>query len=83
MKLSGEAHSHREVSIRKALFPPNMSKDTDDTFELYDLRVEVAVPKGDQRRILCGAKEGDYFELKGEMISMPDKQGFSMYSLGE
>lgn len=60
-----------------------MSKNADDTFELYDLRVEVAVPKGDQRRILCGAKEGDYFELRGEMISLPGGQGFSMYSLGE
>ncbi|KAF8488780.1 hypothetical protein JB92DRAFT_2756746 [Gautieria morchelliformis] len=58
-----------------------MSKDTDDTFELYDLRVEVIVPQGDQRRILCGASEGDYFELKGEMINLPDGQGFSMYSL--
>jgi hypothetical protein len=60
-----------------------MSKDGDDSFELYDLRVEVIVPQGDQRRILCGAIEGDYFELKGEMINLPDGQGFSMYSLGE
>lgn len=61
----------------------NMSKDVDDTFELYDLRVEVIVTKGDQRRILCGANEGDYFELKGEMISLPDGKGFSLYSLGK
>jgi uncharacterized repeat protein (TIGR04076 family) len=61
----------------------NMSKDSDDTFELYDLRVEVIVPPGDRRRILCGANEGDYFELKGEVISLPDGKGFSMYSLGE
>lgn len=61
----------------------NMSNDVDDNFELYDLRVEVVVPKGDKRRILCGANEGDYFELKGEMISLPDGKGFSIYSLGE
>jgi uncharacterized repeat protein (TIGR04076 family) len=59
-----------------------MSQDTNDSFELYDLRIEVVVTKDDQRRILCGAKEGDYFELKGEMISLPQGQGFSMYSIG-
>lgn len=51
-------------------------------FQLYDLRVEVVVPDGDTRRILCGAKPGDYFEVKGEMISFPENQAFSMYSLG-
>ncbi|KIJ34691.1 hypothetical protein M422DRAFT_181733, partial [Sphaerobolus stellatus SS14] len=53
----------------------------DDSFELYDIRVQIVIPKQDNRRILCGAKEGDYFEVKGEMITFPDKQGFSMYSL--
>lgn len=53
------------------------------TFQLYDLRVEVVVLEGDNRRILCGAKQGDYFELKGEMISFPANQSFSMYSLGQ
>ncbi|MGO4567276.1 TIGR04076 family protein [Rhizobium sp. 2YAF20] len=52
---------------------------TDDSFELFDLRVEAVVPKG--KPIYCGAKEGDYFELKGEMLSMPDGQGFSIYSI--
>ena len=51
----------------------------DDTFELYDLRVEVVAPEGG--RIFCGAKPGDYFELRGEMLLLPPGQGFSIYSL--
>ncbi|KAK0183850.1 hypothetical protein F5146DRAFT_136339 [Armillaria mellea] len=51
-----------------------------DTFELYDLRVEVICPPGE--RILCGAKQGDYFTLQGEMLHLPRNQGFSIYSLG-
>ncbi|WP_224544506.1 TIGR04076 family protein [Mesorhizobium sp. CA16] len=52
---------------------------TDDSFELFDLRVEAIVPEG--KPIYCGAKAGDYFELKGETLSMPAGQGFSIYSL--
>jgi uncharacterized repeat protein (TIGR04076 family) len=48
-------------------------------FELYDLRVEVFAPPGAQ--ILCGAKPGDWFELRGEMLYLPPGQGFSIYSL--
>ena len=51
----------------------------DDSFELYDLRVEVVVPQG--RRILCGARPGDHFVLQGEMLTLPPGQGFSIYSL--
>lgn len=51
----------------------------DDKFELYDLRVEVVCPPG--KRILCGAKAGDYFTLKGEMLELPAGQGISIYSL--
>src|ERR1700712_1587776 len=51
----------------------------DDSFELFDLRIEAVIPEG--KPIYCGAKEGDYFELKGEMLSMPDGQGFSIYSI--
>ncbi|MCP4307759.1 MAG: TIGR04076 family protein, partial [bacterium] len=47
----------------------------DDTFELYDLRVEVVAPKG--ARIYCG-KPGDWFELRGEMLHLPPGQGFSI-----
>lgn len=51
-----------------------------DEFQLYDLRVEVVCPPG--KRIMCGAKEGDYFTLKGEMMYLPPGQGISIYSLG-
>jgi uncharacterized repeat protein (TIGR04076 family) len=48
-------------------------------FELYDLKVEVIVPPGAQ--VLCGARPGDWFELRGEMFYLPPGQGFSIYSL--
>ncbi len=51
----------------------------DDSFELYDLRVEVVAPQG--AKLYCGAKPGDYFELRGEMLHLPPGQGFSIYSL--
>ena len=31
--------------------------------------------------IYCGAKVGDHFELRGEMLHLPPGQGFSIYSL--
>jgi uncharacterized repeat protein (TIGR04076 family) len=52
---------------------------SDDGFELYDLRVEVVAPAG--ARLLCGARVGDWFELRGEMLYLPPGQGFSIYSL--
>lgn len=51
----------------------------DESFQLYDLRVEVVAPDGGA--IHCGAKRGDYFELRGEMLTLPPGQGFSIYSL--
>ena len=51
----------------------------DDRFELYDLRVEVVAPEG--AKILCQAKAGDWFEVRGEVLHFPPGQGFSMYSL--
>ncbi len=56
-----------------------MAEPRDDTFELYDLRVEVVAPEGGP--ILCGARPGDYFELRGEMLHLPPDQGMSIYSL--
>lgn len=53
---------------------------SDDSFELYDLKVEVVCPAGE--RILCGAKVGDHFTLQGEMLHLPPGQGISIYSLG-
>ncbi|HEY1383347.1 MAG TPA: TIGR04076 family protein [Dongiaceae bacterium] len=56
-----------------------MAEQRDDSFELYDLRVEVTAPAGGA--IYCGANVGDYFELRGEMLHLPAGQGFSIYSL--
>src|SRR5215510_5859330 len=56
-----------------------MAAVSDDSFELYDLRVEVVAPEG--AKLYCGAKVGDYFELKGEMLYLPPGQGISIYSL--
>jgi uncharacterized repeat protein (TIGR04076 family) len=56
-----------------------MSNPADDSFELWDLRVEVVAPAG--ATVYCGAKPGDWFEVKGEMLHLPPGQGFSMYSL--
>jgi uncharacterized repeat protein (TIGR04076 family) len=51
----------------------------EDSFELWDLRVEAIVPRG--ARAYCGARDGDYFELSGEMLTLPPGQGFSIYSI--
>ena len=56
-----------------------MAERKDDTFELFDLRVEVVADAG--AKIYCGAKVGDYFELRGEMLHLPPGQGISIYSL--
>ena len=53
--------------------------ETDESFELWDLRVEAIVPPG--AKVYCGARAGDYFELKGEMLTLPPGQGVSIYSL--
>jgi len=50
-----------------------------ESFELYDLKVEVVVPPG--ATVYCGAQPGDYFVLEGEMLRLPSGQGFSIYSL--
>lgn len=50
----------------------------DDTFELWDLRVEIV---GDKGRMVCGHRIGDYFELSGENLSLPANQSFSVYAL--
>jgi uncharacterized repeat protein (TIGR04076 family) len=54
-------------------------KERSPFFDLYDLRVEVIAPPG--THLLCGAKPGDWFELRGELLYMPPDQGFSIYSL--
>ena len=49
-----------------------------DEFELWDLRVEVI---GDAASMVCDHKPGDFFELKGEQLSLPEGQSFSLYAL--
>lgn len=56
-----------------------MTDAPDDSFYLYDLRVEAVIPDG--AKVYCGAKPGDYFELKGEMLTLPPGQGISIYAL--
>ena len=51
----------------------------EDHFDLYDLRVEVVAPPNS--RLYCGAVPGDYFELRGEMLTLPPGQGMSIYSI--
>lgn len=51
---------------------------TGDTFELYNLRVEISEKSG---RIIGKHKIGDYFEVVGEDIFFPAGQGFSLYAL--
>jgi uncharacterized repeat protein (TIGR04076 family) len=50
----------------------------DDAFVLYDLKVEVV---GSERPMICNHKAGDFFELKGENLSMPPGQTFPIYPL--
>ena len=41
--------------------------------------MEVVAPEGGA--IYCGARPGDFFELRGEMLHLPPGQGISIYSL--
>jgi len=52
---------------------------SDESFELFDLRVDVVIPRG--ALVLCGARPGDHFFLEGEMLRQPPGQGFSIYSI--
>lgn len=56
----------------------NSEKQTDDSFELYDLKVEVVQCK---REMVCNHHIGDYFEVSGENISIPAGKTFSIYAL--
>lgn len=46
----------------------------DDTFTLYDLKVEVVA--GD-RPMVCSHKVGDYFLVQGENLVFPKETSFS------
>lgn len=54
------------------------NKKNDDSFDLYDLKIEVVKCEG---KMVCNHKIGDYFELSGENLSIPAGQTFSIYAL--
>jgi hypothetical protein len=63
---------------------PPKPQDTQDThaFTLYDLRISVEIPPRSQdplhRDVYCGARDGDFFELRGEILHLPSPdRGFS------
>ena len=49
-----------------------------DEFSLYDLRVEVVAGA---RPMVCNHEVGDYFEVSGEDLRLPDGQTFPIYPL--
>jgi uncharacterized repeat protein (TIGR04076 family) len=55
-----------------------MSAAADDTFTLYDLRVEVIAT---DRPMVCSHRAGDAFEVHGENLVMGPGLSFSLYAL--
>lgn len=51
----------------------------DDSFELYDIKVEVV--NDGLKPMVCNHKEGDSFFLSGENFSLPTNQSFPIYCL--
>ena len=51
---------------------------TDDSFELYDLRITIEEIRG---KCTCQHQIGEYFELKGGKLSLPPGQSFCLYAL--
>ena len=51
-----------------------------DTFELYDLRIEV-VGCQPGKKMVCNHPVGAYFEVSGENLSLPPGQTFPIYPL--
>ena len=50
----------------------------EDSFELYDLKVEVVAT---DRPMVCSHRPGDYFLVQGENLVFPQTRSFSMYAL--
>ena len=79
---TGQASSHQEergafeTRLHGAIVPA--MSDRDDSFELYDLRVEVT---GTSRPMVCSHRVGDSFVLSGENLTFPAGQSFSIYAL--
>ena len=49
-----------------------------DTFQLYDLKVTVDEIRG---RCTCDHRVGDYFELIGGKLRLPEGHSFCLYAL--
>ena len=49
-----------------------------DTFELYDLKISIEAIHG---TCTCDHAIGDYFEMKGGKIALPDGKSFCLYAL--
>jgi uncharacterized repeat protein (TIGR04076 family) len=50
---------------------------SDDSFQLYDLRIEWV----EGATCYCECKSGDHFELHGEQLRFPPGQSWSIYAL--
>ena len=55
-----------------------MTSRADDTFTLYNLRVDVIAT---DRPMVCSHRVGDWFALSGEELSFPAGQTFPLYPL--
>lgn len=55
-----------------------MTSHADDTFTLYNLRVDVIAT---DRPMVCSHRVGDWFVLSGEELSFPAGQTFPLYPL--
>lgn len=53
-------------------------KEKSGAFELYDLRVSIEEIRG---QCTCEHAVGDYFELKGGKVALPDGKSFCLYAL--
>jgi uncharacterized repeat protein (TIGR04076 family) len=51
---------------------------SDDTFELFDLRVSIEEIRG---RCTCGHQVGDAFELRSGQLHLPPRHSFCLYAL--
>ena len=59
---------------------PAITASKDDTFELYDLRIEV-IGCQPGKKMVCNHPVGAYFEVSGENLSLPPGQTFPIYPL--
>ena len=50
------------------------------TFKLYDLRVEIVRVKEGLEDV-CNHRIGDFFDVVGENVRIPDDRTFSMYAM--